>query len=173
MTTRGKGSASAPLIVVGLATILAGCGSGEGKPSPTASNAPVIANLSGSFTGSPGGCQTSGGLGTARLLTFDFVDGDGNVVGGRVLISVAFSPGTTVVDVSFSLPSTGVSITGTTSGTIRVTTCARFGTSAGLTETVTLFDAAGNPSNALFVTTSRPGGAPEVPRSGRGAGYGG
>lgn len=134
-----------PLAVSAL--LLTGCGGG-GNGGPTgASRAPVIANLV-PLAGS-GPCDPiPPGFSVVFLgYSFDYADADGDVRGGHVEVGGG-ATGT------FPVPSTRVSITGTTSGKITVLECeiAKGAVTVSRFRRVTLVDAAGNRSNELAAT---------------------
>jgi hypothetical protein len=64
-----------------------------------------------------------------------------------------------------NIPSPGVAISGTTAGTITVTTCVVFGANSRFTEQVKVTDASGKVSNVLTLEVARPGGVPLLPHS--------
>jgi hypothetical protein len=102
--------------------------------------------------------------GTRESVAFDYVDADGNVRGGRVENSATFSPFGGRGAATFGIPSTFLQITGTTSGTITMSFCTRFGSNTSLTEQVQVFDASGKASNVLTVVVPRPAGLPLLPQ---------
>ena len=83
--------------------------------------------------------------------SFDYIDANGDVRGGRVEVGGGGTYGLT-----FPVPSARASITGTTSGKITVLECfvASGTVSASTFRTVTLVDAAGNRSNQLSGTVA-------------------
>jgi hypothetical protein len=146
-------------LVMGLA---AGCGGGGGGGSATVDpKAPVIANLRVALRKR---CTLeSGRAGTIEVLTFDYADADGNLVGGIVENTAAAVAGGPFV-FNLPIPSPGVTITGTTAGTITLGGCLHFGGNASATEQVRVFDASGKVSNTLTVEVAKPDGAPLLPR---------
>ncbi len=146
------------LLLIFLAVVVAGCGGSKSSPAGPSPDSPVIANLAGTFSSQS--CSTGAGTGTLRLLSFDYTDSDGNVQGGAVQVTVTLSPGGLPGTGTFGVPSPGVSVSGTTSGTITIEACVRFGGSSQLSENVTLLDAVRNPSNTLSVGTAKPPGLP-------------
>lgn len=124
-------------------------------------NAPVISNIRVTFTRA---CNAGGLPGTGNVRTFDYTDADGNLAGGIVESEVTFSSGTQIVD-SAGIPSNFVRITGTTSGSVAVGRCTRFGSSTSLQQRYRVTDASGKASNITEATISRPLGAPLEPRS--------
>lgn len=149
-----------PLLLLGTA-----CGkSGGGGSSPTAvdANAPVIANLRVTFGAR---CTLpSGAPGTIESLAFDYTDADGNVRGGTVENTATAAVGGSVT-LSGAIPSPGVTLTGSTSGTISLRFCTHFGSNASITEQVKITDASGKGSNVLALDVARPGGAPLLPQN--------
>ncbi len=149
---------------VGLVVVLAGItacgGNGDGggsSPVATDPNAPIITNLRASLGRR---CTLPGNVaGTIEILAFEYTDADGNVRGGTVenttsaptAGSITFSPG---------IPSPGVTISGTTAGTITISACLRFGSLAAVTEQVKVIDASGKTSNVLTTELRNPGGVP-------------
>jgi hypothetical protein len=152
-----------PLLLLGT-----GCGSGGGGGhAATDPNAPIITNLRATL-GRP--CTVSGVNlpGTEGVLTFDYTDADGNVRGGIVEVTATFPVGGSFA-LTGDIPSPGVTVTGTTSGTITATACFRFGGNATVTEQVKVTDASGKVSNILTLETPNPGGVPLAPRGSDGA----
>ncbi|MGH7320786.1 MAG: hypothetical protein ACRELA_14335 [Candidatus Rokuibacteriota bacterium] len=144
-----------------LATVLVACG-GKGG-STTASSTPVVANLGVSFGAQ---CTLASGLaGTRGFVTFEFVDAEGDLSGGRVVATATFDVGGPIT-ITFNIPSPEVTVSGTTSGTVTLLTCIRFGSSSSAILSGALFDAANQASNTLTLSVQRPAGAPEAPRSG-------
>lgn len=155
-----------PLRAVGLLLgmiLAAGCGGGGDGGTATDPNAPVIANLRVSFGAT---CTLSSGQrGTLEILSFDYADADGNTSGGTLESTAGFVAGGPFV-VTAPIPSPGVTITGTSSGTISGTFCIFFGSNASATEQVRIADASGKISNTLTVEVVRPSGAPLLPKDG-------
>jgi hypothetical protein len=125
--------------------------------------APVISNLDVSLVtlndtsfcaGAPFSPESPGSEFAAR---FDYTDPDGDVTASAgVTLSFLFSPSGSTA--TFELPFRD--IVGTpAAGSVDGRFCYRFGTESSVDSTLTLRDAAGNVSNALTVTTSRPDGA--------------
>jgi hypothetical protein len=147
------------LLAMGLA---AGCGGGGGGSS-TDPNAPVIVNPRVSFGAT---CTlTSGQGGTIEVLSFDYTDADGNTSGGTLETTAAAVAGGPIV-ITAPIPSPGVTITGTTSGTISVSFCLAFGGNASVTEQMRIADASGKISNTLTIEVVRPSGALLLPKDG-------
>jgi hypothetical protein len=147
------------LLAMGLA---AGCGGGGGGSS-TDPNAPVIVNPRVSFGAT---CTlTSGQGGTMEVLSFDYTDADGNTSGGTLETTAAAVAGGPIV-ITAPIPSPGVTITGTTSGTISATFCVFFGGNASATMQIRIADASGRISNTLTLEVVRPPGAPLLPNNG-------
>ena len=152
---------------VGLIPVLflgAACGhhgGGGGSPTATDPNIPVIANLRVSFGGR---CALPGNIpGVIEVLAMDYTDADGNLRGGTLNDTATAAVGGSM-PLSAPIPSDGVTITGTTSGTITATFCTHFGGNSSLTENVSVTDASGKASNQLALNVPRPNGAPELPR---------
>jgi hypothetical protein len=121
---------------------------------------PVISNLTITF---PRPCTLENGRsGTIELIRFNYRDPDGNVRGGRVEDSIEFA-GRSEVFV-LSIPSRGVTITGTTSGVISLAFCLRFGDAEYFVETLRIVDRAGLRSNTLSKVVTKPPGLPQVRR---------
>jgi hypothetical protein len=146
-----------PLLLLGTA-----CGkSGGGGHAATDPNAPIITNLRASFGG---GCTLPGGVhGTVETIAFEYADADGNVRGGT-LESTGIAAVGGAITITGAIPSPGITISGTTSGTITVTICIFFGSNSKVTERVKVTDASGKTSNELSIEVAKPGGAPLLPR---------
>lgn len=139
----------------------------------TTASAPAIANLTTTLVGvNHVNCVNTGNSGNNGSLyrhTFSFTDSDGDV-------SV---PGTTQVTLSWiflpsnnqgSFVATIQSSTGTGfNGSLTVGSCMRFDTNATTSITIVLQDNAGNTSNALSETLSKPAGANLIGASFRGS----
>jgi hypothetical protein len=145
-----------------LAVTACGGGGGGGAPAAVDPNAPVISNLRVSF-GPRCMLPTVNLPGTIEVLAFEYTDADGDVRGG-VVESTSFFAGGGTVALNAAVPSPGVTITGTTSGTITFAACLRFGNTPSVTEHMKLTDAAGRASNELTLEVPRPAGAPLLPR---------
>ncbi len=146
-----------PLLLLGAA-----CGKdGGGGSSPTAADptVPVIANLRVGL-GQP--CTGQGVPGTVKTLTLDYTDSDGNLRGGVAHFRATFPFGGSST-LTGPIPSRGVGITGTTSGTITLTSCLHFGDNSSFTQEVMVTDASGKASNVLTTTVANPG-LPLLPR---------
>jgi hypothetical protein len=137
--------------------------SGSSSSGPSAGDVNlVIGGLATSFPGSsctrevPG---TRGAAGTTLSLTFTYSAPLGNLTGGRVQLFQSYNTGDPDTHM-FAIPSEFLTMTGTTSGTIRVGACPRYNDATVSMETLTLFDAAGHSSNALTVSLTKPAGAP-------------
>jgi hypothetical protein len=154
--------ASSPLRVVGLLVVglAAGCGGGGSGGGGTSvdPNAPVISNARVNLSGR---CTIAGVNlpGTVETTVVDYTDADGDVRGGSVEASATFAVGGTMVFTA-GIPSQGVTITGTDSGTITVRACLRFGSNASASEQVKIIDASGKSSNVLTAEVANPGGLP-------------
>ena len=152
-----------PLLLLGAA-----CSSGGGGGSPAAAdpNAPVITNLRATLGQT---CPFAANLtGTVGVLVVDYADADGNVRGG-VLEFVGIFPVGGAFTVTGAIPSPGVTVTGTTSGTIRAAACVRFGGNSRFTLQVKVTDASGKASNVLTLEVPNPGGLPQGTRGSDGA----
>ena len=147
-----------PLLLLGAA-----CSKGGGGgSSPTAADPtiPVIANLRAALS-QP--CTVTGISGTIKTLVFDYADADGDLRGGVVEFKATFNVGGSST-LTGAIPSGNVGITGTTSGTITVTSCVHFGSTTSLTQEVRVTDASGKVSNVLATTVQNPG-VPLLPRN--------
>jgi len=139
---------------------LACSGSASSTPSPSEVNL-VIGGLATVFPGSsctrefPG---NRGAAGTTLFLTFTYSAPLGNLTGGRVQLVQAYNTGDSETHM-FAIPSEFLTMSGTTSGTIRVGGCPRYNDATVSVETLTLIDAAGHSSNALTVSVTKPAGA--------------
>ncbi|HEY7140234.1 MAG TPA: hypothetical protein VIE44_09065 [Methylomirabilota bacterium] len=151
--------ALAPLLLLCAAC---GKGGGGGGSSATATDPtiPVISNLR--VTLGPA-CTAGGMTGTRKTLVFDFTDADGNLRGGTVTFRATFDLGGPST-LTGTIPSGSVAITGTTSGSLAVTSCLRFGSNASFTQEVVVTDASGKTSNVLSQVVPNPGGIPLQPR---------
>jgi hypothetical protein len=140
---------------------LACSGSSSSAPSGGEVNL-VIGGLATAFPGSsctrefPG---TRGAAGTTLFLTFTYSAPLGNLTGGRVQLVQSYNTGDPDTH-TFAIPSEFLTMSGTTSGTIRVGACPRYNDATVSMETLTLFDAVGHLSNALTVSVTKPAGAP-------------
>ena len=145
-----------PLLLLGTA-----CGkSGGGGHAAADPNAPIITNLRVSFGA---GCTLQGGVrGTVEIIAFEYGDADGNVRGGT-LENITSAPTGGSLSFTPAIPSQGVAISGTTSGTITVRTCLLFGDNSSVTERVKVTDASGKVSNTLTIEVRNPGGLPLLP----------
>ncbi len=153
-----------PLLFLGVACGKGGGGSNASAPATvTDPNAPVITNLRASFGA---GCTLPTQVrGTIESLSFDYVDADGNLRGGVVDNRTTATLGGSGT-FSLSLPSPGVTMSGTSSGTITISACLLFGSNSGISEEVRVTDASGKASNVLVLEITRPAGLPLVPRDG-------
>jgi hypothetical protein len=163
-----------------LATILAGCGghhdggtTSSSTPSTpsTPSTTPVVSDLG--VATSAQGCTVQALPGKVRTVTFSFTDVDGNERGGHVDLTLA--AGGPAQSLTVGVPSAGVTLAGTTAGTITVSGLCITVIGGSATLTVTLTDAAGNESNTLSAAVAglRPAGpsAPnQAPSAAMGAG---
>jgi hypothetical protein len=153
-----------PVLLLGVACSKGGGGGGGGgSPSLTATdpNVPVITNLRVSFGAS---CVLRNQVrGTIENVSFDYVDADGNLRGG-VVDNRTSAPIGGQITVSLPLPSPGVTMTGTTSGTITISACLFFGGNASISEEVRVTDVSGKTSNVLSLEVARPAGLPLLPQ---------
>jgi len=146
-----------PLLLLGTACSK----SGGGSHTAVDPNAPIITNLRASFGG---GCILPGNVhGTIETIAFDYADADGNLRGGSLESTATAAVGGSVT-LRGAIPSPGIGISGTTSGTITVTACLFFGSNSSVSERVKVTDASGKTSNELSIVVARPGGAPLLPR---------
>jgi hypothetical protein len=145
--------------VAALALAAAACGGGGSGPPPTSpTGAPTIANLVASFGQA---CTTpSGQQGTALTMTVSYTDPEGDVAGGSLSTNATFQPSGQVGVINFAVPADTASTTGTTSGSIQVLPCLRFGADSAVSMSVTLVDASGAGSNTLTAQPAKPQGAP-------------
>jgi hypothetical protein len=120
----------------------------------------VIANLRVAFGAR---CTVSNETGTIETLALDHADANGDTRGGTVENITTASAGGSIT-LTGAIPSPGVTVTGSTSGTISLRFCTRFGSNASITEQVRIADASGKASNVLTLEVARPGGAPLLPR---------
>jgi len=142
------------IAISSLASILAGCGGHHGggttsssTPSTpsTPSTTPLISDLG--VATSAQGCTVQGFSGKVRTVTFSFTDVDGNERGGHVDLTLSASGPSQSLTVR--VPSDGVSLAGTTAGSITISGLCIAVIGGSATLTVTLADAAGNESNTL------------------------
>jgi hypothetical protein len=146
--------------VAALALAAAACGGGGsgGGPAAPPTGAPTIANLVASFGQA---CTTpSGQQGTTLSMTLGFTDPEGDVAGGSLSTNATFQPSGQVGVINFAIPADTASTTGTTSGTIQVLPCLRFGSDTAVSMSVALVDASGATSNTLTAQPAKPQGAP-------------
>jgi hypothetical protein len=127
-----------------LAAVLAGCGGSGGTTGASGEpGAPQIANGVGT-TANGRSCVVGTVPGTPAAILFDYSDVEGDVRGGTVQI---IGPLVAFAAVTLNVPSSTVSITGTTAGRIAVGGLCR---SSGVGNyKVRLFDAGGRGSNEL------------------------
>src|SRR5262245_499506 len=136
------------LVAVALAVTATACGSNSTtSPTPSATTvALTISALSAAFPGSnctrefPG---TRGAAGTTLFLTFTYSAPQANLSGGHVQLVQSYNTGDSETH-TFAIPSEFLTMSGTTSGTIRVGACPRYLDASGSTETVSLFEAGSN-----------------------------
>jgi hypothetical protein len=154
-----------PLLFLGVACGKGGGGGGSASAPATVTdpNAPVITNLRAAFGA---GCTLPSQVrGTIENLSFDYVDANGDLRGGVVdnRTTATFGGPSTL---SLPLPSPGVTLSGTTSGTITISACLFFGSNSSISEEVRVTDALGKGSNVLALEITRPAGLPLLPRDG-------
>ena len=94
----------------------------------------------------------------ALVITFDYVDGRGDLPGGYVQLDRLYNTGRSEFHDS-PIPS-AVTLTGTpTSGQLRIdNACPFYDNATSSVETLTLYDASGLKSNSLSITMTRPPG---------------
>jgi hypothetical protein len=144
-----------PLLLLGAACSKGGGGGGS---SPTASDptTPTIANLRVAL-GRPCTIAVAGGIpGTIKTVAIDYADADGNLRGGTLELTLIGEVGGTQPQTA-AIPSGPVAISGTTSGTITVTSCLHFGSNSSITQQVRVADATGKISNTLATRVPNPG----------------
>jgi hypothetical protein len=128
-------------------------------PAPTTS-VPQISNLTTTFSSNACIRAADGLVGSALVVTFDYVDGSGDLAGGSVRLNRLYNTGRSESHVS-AVPA-GVTLIGSpTSGQLRIdNACPLYDDGSSSTETLTLIDANGAASNSLSSTVTRPPGAP-------------
>jgi hypothetical protein len=152
-----------------LASLVSACGNGGGGKTElvgtTNPNRPAISDFRAAF--GPGQrCPVLGLIGRTVNVAFEYTDADGDVRGGTLsfgasLVQVGREPRPPV---ERPIPSPGITIGGTTSGTVAVRVCVYFGGRQNVTLQVKVFDAAENPSNSLELEVPRPGSSPISPQ---------
>lgn len=157
------------LVVFSTATI--GCGMENGgdavtaptpAPSPATTTIPAItpeiSHLAASFSSNT--CVRAADHLTAMALvvTFDYIDGAGDLTGGRVQVNRVYNTGRSESH-SSPIPSEAV-LNGTpTTGRLTISNaCPLYDNATSSTETFTLFDADGRASNSLSIVVNRPPG---------------
>ena len=168
MRTRVLGSLGLlSLLFLGVACGKGGGGGGNASQPATVTdpNAPMITNLRVSFGPGAGCTLPNQNRGTIENLSFDYVDADGNLRGGVVANRTTAALGG-AASFSLPLPSPGVTMSGTRSGTITVTACLFFGSNSSISEEVRVTDTSGKGSNVLALEVTRPAGLPLLPRDG-------
>ena len=100
----------------------------------------------------------SGSPGTSFTISFNYLDANGDV-GANAMVSgtATFRPSNDEFAVTY--PSTSLTITGTSSGTVSLTECIRFAKQNRVEFSLSLTDNAGFQSNTLFIPIDRPTGA--------------
>jgi hypothetical protein len=158
-----------------LTTLISGCGSNgrvatttvptptpaesPAPPTPT-STVPVISGLSAHFSENPCTRAADGLHGRALVITFDYVDGGNDLIGGHVQLSRVYNTGRSEWHAA-PIPSEATLSGSPQRGEADIDdACPLFDNNSSETETVTLVDANGNASNSLSVTVERPAGAP-------------
>ena len=152
------------LLFLGVACGKDGGGGSASEPATvTDPNAPLITNLRASFGES---CTLPNqNRGTIENLSFDYADANGNLRGGVVDNRTTATIGGSAT-FSLPLPSPGVTMSGTSSGTINITACLFFGSDSSISEEVRVTDTSGKGSNVLALEITRPAGLPLLPRDG-------
>jgi hypothetical protein len=139
-------------------SLTAACGNGNGGSSSVDPNAPVIANLRANL-------DVRCNLGRVLTVTLDYVDADGNVLGGTLEATFISFTGARLADSTpitsppvtiFGNPAPAVAVSGTTtSGTITATSiCYGFGSSG--TAEFKVVDATAKSSNSLTIAVRAP-----------------
>jgi hypothetical protein len=163
MRTRALGTLGLlSLLFLGVACGKGGGGGNTSQPATvTDPNTPMITNLRVSFGA---GCTLPNqNRGTIETLSFDYVDSDGNLRGGVVDNRTTAALGGSAT-FSLPLPSPGVTMSGTSSGTITISACLFFGSNSSVSEEVRVTDTSGKGSNVLNLEVTRPAGVPLLPR---------
>lgn len=131
-------------------------------PSPPvpASSVPAISNITANFTTNTCVRAADGHTAEALVIAFDYVDGGGDLAGGRVRLDRLYNTGRS--ESHTSLVPAEVTMSGTpTAGRLTISNaCPLYDNGTSSTETLTLFDADGRASNSLSITVSRPAGDP-------------
>ncbi len=151
--------------------MISGCGR-EGKaPSPVVadppaplpappSTVPTISDISAHFSDNSCRRAADGLIGRALVITFDYVDGGADLVGGHVLLNRVYNTGRSEWH-SAPIPSEVTLLGSQQRGEAEIDdACPLYDNNSSETETLTLVDANGNTSNSLSVTMTRPAGAP-------------
>lgn len=129
-------------------------------PVAPASRVPAISGLTAGFSGKSCTRAADHLTGSALVVSFDFIDGDGDLSGGKVVLYRVYNTGRSESH-SSPIPSEAMTMGSPTSGRIEIDVeCPLYDNNQTTTETLTLYDAAGHQSNSLSTTTTRPVGAP-------------
>jgi hypothetical protein len=159
------------LLVAFLVALLSGCSPAHEPSSPVVadppapqppptSTVPSISDLGAHFSDSSCTRAADGLTGRALVITFDYVDGSADLVGGHVLLNRVYNTGRSEWH-SAPIPSEVKLIGSQQHGEAEIDdACPLYDNNSSETETLTLFDANGNVSNSLSVTMARPAGAP-------------
>ena len=117
--------------------------------------APTISNLALTLV-SVNSCTSSGNTGNTFKVSFSFSDPAGDSFTGAVLETFVFQPSGVSGNLSFSVPSSSVSVA---NGTMTLGACVIFGSSTSLNLTVALqSSSSGQTSNSLTVNVPKPAG---------------
>jgi len=159
-----------PFVLVAITVV--GCGVDNGgdaatAPTPTpapvtttipASSVPEISHLAANFTTNTCTRAADHLQAMALVVTFDYVDGAGDLTGGRVQVNRVYNTGRSESHVS-PIPSEAM-LSGTpTTGRLTISNaCPLYDNATSSTETFTLFDADGRASNSLSIVVNRPPG---------------
>jgi hypothetical protein len=152
-----------------LAAMISGCGgrsigpTAPESPAPSpapASTVPAISDISAHFSDKTCTRAADGLAGRALVITFDYVDGGDDLIGGHVQLSRVYNTGRSEFH-SAPIPSEVMLLGSQQHGEAEIDdACPLYDNNTSETETLTLVDANGNASNSLSVTMSRPEGAP-------------
>ncbi len=121
----------------------------------TGATAPTISNLAMTLV-SVNSCTSSGVTGNTFKVTFSFSDPAGDAFTGSVLESFAFQPSGGSGNLSFTVPSSSVTVA---NGTMSLGSCVVFGASNSITLTVAIQSSvSGGTSNSLTINVTKPPG---------------
>ena len=99
-------------------------------------------------------CTTGGSTGNTYKIAFAFSDPAGDAFAGSILESFAFQPTGVSGNLSFSVPSAGVTVS---NGTMSLGACVIFGSNTSLNLTISLqSSASGQTSNSLSISAPKP-----------------